>query len=101
MLKRSLKDEEATFCKGKTWQHAYGQQKIAEEMLDSGSIAYSQEEVEYFNSAEFKLQDSFFNHTAQRDGEHGITGVDGRITDRGREHLRRVSKQLREADPYD
>ena len=69
MLKRSLKDEEATFWKGKTWQHAYGQtQKIAEEMLDSGSIAYFQEEVEYFNSAEFKLQDSFSNHTAQRDG---------------------------------
>ena len=70
-------------------------------MLDSGSIAYFQEEVEYFNSAEFKLQDSFSNHTAQRDGEHGITGVDGQITDRGREHLRRVSLQLCEADPYD
>ena len=60
MLKRSLKDEEATFCKGKTWQHApYGQQKIAEKMLDAGSIAYIQKEEKYYNSAEFMLQGSF------------------------------------------
>jgi len=77
------------------------QQKIAEEMLDLGSIAYFQEEEEYYNAAEFMLQDSFNNHTAQRDGELGNTDDDGRITERGREYFRRISLQIRKEDPYD
>jgi len=74
------------YCHNPVPEEIIWQQKIAEEMLDAGSIAYFQEEEEYYNSAEFMLQDSFNNHTAQRDEEYGNTDVDGRITDRGRVH---------------
>jgi len=89
------------YCHNPVPEEILWQQKIAEQKLDEGSIAYFQEEKEYYSNAGFMLQDSFLNHTAQRDGENGNTDTDGRITDRGREHSRKVSLRLRTEDPYD
>jgi hypothetical protein len=77
------------------------QQKIAEEMLDAGSIEYFQEEEEYYNEGGIMLQDAFLNHTAERAGERGNTDSDGRITARGRAHFRKISLALRGEEPYE
>jgi len=97
MSKRSLKDEEPTYPV--VPEELIWQQKIAEEMLDAGSIAYFQEEEEYYNEGGLMLRDSFLNHTAQREGERGNTDVDGRITARGRDYFRGISFALRKDDP--
>ena len=54
-----------------TWAELLAMQE--RQVLDAGSIAYFQEEEEYYDAAEFMLQDSFLNHTAQREGATGHT----------------------------
>ncbi len=54
------------YCHNPVPEELLWQQKIAEKMLDAGSIEYFQEEEEYYNQGGLMLQDAFLNHTAER-----------------------------------
>ena len=75
-----------------------GLQKNAEELLDEGSIAYFQEDEDYYGRGPM-LNDDFICQTTFRDEEFGHCDRDFRMTPRGRAYLRMKSLRLRTQNP--
>ena len=73
-------------------------QKNAEELLDEGSIAYFQEDEEYYGRGPM-LHDEFIIQTGSREGENGYCDKDLRMTPRGRAYLRMKSLNMRIGNP--
>jgi len=66
--------------------------------LDEGSIAYFQEDEDYYGKG-IMLNDDFYSHTALRDNEFGYTDMEGRMTPRGRAYNNSKAMELRKRNP--
>jgi hypothetical protein len=67
-------------------------------LLDEGSIAYFQEDEDYYGTGPM-INDDFICQAGLRDGEIGFCDRDMRMTPRGRQYRRMQSLKIRNADP--